>query len=93
MEEHMKILRIIKRIRESLKDSVKVYTQGNCVQFAVILKEIYPQGTIMWNEDHAIFELNSRYYDVTGEVSKTNHMPLIEYGVLKISDLIKNKAY
>ena len=51
----VKVLAVIKRIRESFDDSVKVYTEGSCVKFAMILKEIFPSGEIYYNSHHAIF--------------------------------------
>ena len=51
------ILKIIERIRDSFDGSIEVYTQGSCVKFAMILKEIFPQGNILYNSDHAIFIL------------------------------------
>ena len=55
------ILKVIERIRDSFDGSVEVYTQGSCVKFAMILKEIFPQGNILYNSDHAIFILEGRW--------------------------------
>lgn len=88
----MKILQIIERIRTSFTDAEKVYTQGSCIKFAMILKEIYPQGEILYDSDHAIFALNGNYYDITGETTKTkNHIPIEEYGLLQMYDLMNLK--
>ena len=47
-----------------------VYTYGNCVNFAKALKMLKPAGEIVRvaKSTHAVFKINSRYYDVTGEV-------------------------
>lgn len=85
----MNILKVIERIRTSFPMSVEVYTKGSCIKFAMILLEIYPQGKILYDCDHALFELDGRYYDITGEVPKTtNHIPIEEYGILKAYDLM-----
>lgn len=69
MEDVIKIQKVIKLIRESFPDAEKVYLNGSCYKFAAILEEIFPQGNIMDNEDHAIFELKKGYsYDITGRV-------------------------
>lgn len=94
MEEipYTHILKIILRIRESFSNSVEVYTGGSCVKFAMILKEIFPQGNILYDLDHAIFELDNRYYDINGFCSKNkNHMKLEEYGILQAYDSMNLK--
>ena len=89
--ESQNILNIIRRIRESFSSSVEVYTRGSCVKFSMILQEIFPQGEIYYNEDHSIFELNGSFYDITGEVLKTNHTPLKERKLVKAYDLMNLK--
>jgi hypothetical protein len=86
------ILKIIVRIRESFPNSVEVYTRGSCVKFAMILKEIFPQGDILYDSNHAIFELDNRYYDINGfAVKNKNHIKLEEYGILMAYDLMNMK--
>ncbi len=88
----MGILKVIERIRTSFGESEKVYTQGSCIKFSMILLEIYPKGKILYDSDHAIFELDGKCYDITGEVAKTeNHIPIEEYGLLKAYDLMNMK--
>lgn len=89
--ENIKIESIIKRIRDSFDESVVVYTQGSCVKFCMILKEIFPSGKILYNSDHAIFELNGLCYDVNGIAEKTNHIELTKYGILKCYDIMQLK--
>ena len=93
----MQVEKVIKRIRESFSNSIEVYTCGSCYKFAMILKEIYPYGKILTNEDHAIFELRYGYcYDITGRVKKDKHTPLAEQGCNKVFDklnlIYKGKA-
>lgn len=87
----MSILKLIERIRTSFDDSVEVYTKGSCVKFCMILKEVYPSGKIMYDSNHAIFEYEGRCYDITGEVKKENHIPIEDYGVLMMYDLMNLK--
>ena len=90
MSKYTEILELIRLIRESFPDAEKVYTQGGCVRFALILKKVYPQGDIMWNEDHAVFRLEEHYYDITGEVEKSNfENRLVDRGILEIKRLLE----
>lgn len=83
---------LITQIRDSFNGSVEVYTKGSCIKFCMILKTVYPKGVILYNSDHAIFELNNRYYDITGEVVKLpSHLPIEEYGILKCYELMNLK--
>ena len=86
------ILKVIERIRDSFDGSVEVYTQGSCIKFAMILKEIFPQGNILYNSDHAIFLLEGRCYDITGEVKRTPGYILLEnYGTNQMYDIMNLK--
>lgn len=86
------ILKVIERIRNSFDGSIEVYTQGSCVKFAMILKEIFPQGNILYNSDHAIFILEGRCYDITGEVERTPGYILLEsYGTNQMYDIMNLK--
>jgi hypothetical protein len=80
---HIQILKIIQLIRESFDGAVDVYSQGSCVKFAMILKEIYPQGVILWDCNHAIFEYDGMCFDINGIAKKKKiHTPLIDYGLM-----------
>lgn len=83
---------LISQIRDSFNGSVEVYTKGSCIRFCMILKTVYPRGIILYNSDHAIFELNNRYYDITGEVASSScHLSIEEYGILKCYELMNLK--
>lgn len=91
--DHLFILTVIKRIRESFDGATDVYTCGSCIRFAIILKEIFPNGSILYNSDHAIFLLGNRCYDITGEVERTpGHLPIEEFGINRIQDLLNLKT-
>ncbi len=90
--ENKQLEDLISQIRDSFNGSVEVYTKGSCIRFCMILKTVYPKGIILYNSDHAIFELNNRYYDITGEVVKlSSHTPIEEYGILKCYELMNLK--
>lgn len=82
---------LITSIRDSFPKSVEVYTRGSCVRFAQILKTVYPEGQILYNVCHAIFEYKGKYYDITGEVQKENHTPLESYGEEHVKRILELK--
>lgn len=87
------ILTTIQLIRESFDGSVEVYTKGSCVKLAMLLKHLYPEGQVLYDMDHAIFEYNGTCFDITGEVRKTNnHIPLEEYGLINLWNIMSLKA-
>jgi len=91
MVHFAEILRFIERVRTSFDGASEVYTCGSCIKFAMILKEVYPQGKILYNSDHAIFEYDGQFYDINGFAEKKNHQPIESYGVLKVYDLMNLK--
>jgi hypothetical protein len=89
MGEHLRILKVIDRIRDSFEGAAEVYTNGSCVKLAMILLEIFPQGKILYDGNHAIFEHGDCCYDINGIAEKTeDHFSLREYGILEIYDLM-----
>lgn len=90
--ENKQLEDLISQIRDSFNGSIEVYTKGSCIRFCMILKTVFPKGIILYNSDHAIFELNNRFYDITGEVVKlSSHIPIEEYGILKCYELMNLK--
>jgi len=73
-----KIEKFIESIRNSFEDSIKVYTQGSCYEFYLILKQVFPKAIAYYNEDHVITRIGNKYYDITGEVKKEKHLILDE---------------
>ena len=79
------ILQTIELVRNSFNGSEIVYTNGSCIKFAMILKHIYPEGKILYDLNHAIFEYDKKYFDINGFANYTkNHIPIEEYGILKM---------
>lgn len=73
---HIAILDFISMVRESFVDAEKVYLNGSCVQFALILKKLYPEGIVLYDGNHAIFELHDKCFDITGCIEKGSHQEL-----------------
>jgi|GEM_PF-4907563 len=77
---HEHITELISRIRESFTGSIEVYTCGSCFQFCNIMAFVYPGGEVLYDGDHAIFQIENRSYDIKGEVLDTsNYLPISEY--------------
>jgi short subunit dehydrogenase-like uncharacterized protein len=84
------VLNLIEIIRDSFPNSIEVYTKGSCVQFALILNTVYPKGEIYYNVDHAVFELDNHYFDITGEITIDKYYKkLSEYGIPHINQILK----
>lgn len=85
------VLLTIQLIRDSFTGSEIIYAQGSCVRLAMILKHIYPQGNILYDSSHAIFEYDGKYYDINGLAEKKNHIPIEDYGLLKSFEIMNLK--
>lgn len=72
----MNVEQFIATIRDSFEDSVKVYTQGSCYEFYLILKQVFPEAIPYYDENHFITRIGDKYYDITGEVEKERHIVL-----------------
>lgn len=83
----MNVLTIISTIRNSFDGSVDIYTNGSCYRFYEILKAIYPQAEAWYDSDHVITKIMDKFYDITGEVNKENHIPIENYDITKIKQL------
>ena len=86
------VLQTIDLIRNSFNGSEIVYTRGSCVKFAMILKHIYPDGKILYDLDHAIFEYKEKYFDINGFATRSkNHIPIEDYGILSAHESMNLK--
>jgi len=65
----------IERFKEGFnkEEVIKLFTQGNCYHFAVILSNLY-DGEIYHDNivNHFIFKHKNKFYDITGEVDVKN---------------------
>lgn len=92
-ENRISILSIIHRINSSFEGAEYIYTHGSCIKFAMILLAVFPEGKILYDCDHAIFMLDGECYDINGIAKKTDmHIPIENYGPLKMHDLMSMKC-
>lgn len=92
MQEHRHILKTIKLLRDSFSTSVEVYTKGSCVRLCLLLLHIYPEGIILYDMNHAIFEYRGKYFDIEGYTKKgKEHIPLIQYGIIQLEEILNLK--
>jgi hypothetical protein len=54
------------------EELIRVFTEGNCYHFAVILNNVYPEGRIIYSQilGHFLLEIAGEHYDITGKVTK-----------------------
>lgn len=71
MKKHRKILYFIKLIRESHPVQERVFLNGSCLNFFLILRAVFLEAEPYFNIDHIITKIGDRYYDITGEVEAT----------------------
>ena len=66
------IIEFIKELRESADIQYKIFTKGSCFRLYCIMKLIFPQAKAYWSDrdDHAITEIDGKFYDIGGEVNK-----------------------
>ena len=62
---------LISVIRNSHPDMVILYTQGQCYNFHLILKQVFPSAVPFHsvNEGHIYTKLFDRFYDIRGRIA------------------------
>ena len=70
----MSPLDLIYAIKYSSPETERIYTEGACYGFFRILKTAFPEAVAYYNSDHIITRIDEKYYDITGEVSRTGHL-------------------
>lgn len=71
------VLKLIDAICNSFDDAVKVYTNGGCFQFYLILRSVFPDAKPYYDSNHIITRIGDRYYDITGRILNVdNFYPL-----------------
>lgn len=63
------LLRLITSIRESHPDMEKLYTEGQCFNFAMILRGQYPGGKLWYSASpgHMYYYYEDAWYDIRGK--------------------------
>lgn len=61
---------IIAAIRNSFNDAVKVYTEGSCFQFYLIIKSICPYAEPWYDSivGHVYAKVGDKFYDINGQL-------------------------
>jgi len=67
---------IIANLRNSFSHATVVYTRGSCGQLYKILKEIFPDAIAYENGDHVITKIGNKFWDIKGEVTRTQGFKL-----------------
>jgi hypothetical protein len=64
----MTVESFITQVRDSFDDSVRVYTEGSCLHFYLILKEVFPNAKpwLCEQEQHIYTEIDGKFYDIRG---------------------------
>jgi hypothetical protein len=79
------LLRFISAIRNSHPDMVRLYSEGQCYNFALIIRSIRPEAEIRYAyvEGHVYTEVGGRLYDIRGvkpnPAHKYTHIPYLEH--------------
>jgi len=66
---YTRILYIISILRENIPNSTKIYSNGKCYEFYLILKSIFPDAIAYYDGNHIITKIWEKYYDINGEVN------------------------
>jgi len=67
-EEHRHIIALIGAIRDSHPDMLKLYMEGQCFNFAQILRTQFPGGEFWYShvEGHMYYFYKGKWYDIRG---------------------------
>ena len=79
MTKHRKILNLISIIRDSHSEMERIFTNGSCLNFHLILKSIYPESIPKYKHGHIVTEIDGKCYDITGCVSCKDYLSFHEY--------------
>ena len=65
-----KVEAFIKVVEESHPDMVALFTQGQCYNFHLILKQVFPKAEGYWShrEGHCYTKIGRCYYDIRGKI-------------------------
>lgn len=66
----------LKKLHPQLVESC---TYGNCYQFYLLLKMVFPEAEAYYDSNHVITKINGRFYDINGEVNCAFHLLMAEH--------------
>ena len=82
-----------KQKKKKTKPIVRLFTEGFCYYFAIILKEAYPGGTVclLKGHGHIVYLYQGKFYDITGELTnrRNKYIPVEYFGEF-INDFKQN---
>lgn len=85
---YIKVINLIKEIRNSNPVMLDIFLAGSCCNFYFILKTVFPNAKAYFNIDHVVTEIEGRFFDITGEVSKEEFK---EKGYMSIDSIYADK--
>ena len=69
MPKHKDIISFISEIRNSHSKMVDIFTKGSCLNFYLILKQVYPESEAYYDYyGHIITKIGDKFYDINGTV-------------------------
>ena len=77
--KHLEILKFISLIRESHPMMENIFCYGSCYNFYLILKDRWEESIAYYDCNHIITRIDDYYYNITGMVECTNHIPFDQY--------------
>ncbi|MCE7039200.1 hypothetical protein [Dyadobacter sp. CY312] len=76
--KHRQILRLIAEIRGSHSEMKNIFLFGSCLNLFKILRTVFPEAKAWFDLNHVITEIDGRFYDITGQVQKKNHIEITQ---------------
>ena len=74
------VIEFISLIRNSCPElQTKIFTEGACFQFYLILRNRFPQARAYYDMNHVVTKIDDKFYDITGEVSGHNHYIMVHF--------------
>ncbi len=74
MNTEDRVLYFLSSVRK--RTGVSYYLNGACYELYFKLLGKFQNAICYYNSDHVITKINEKFYDITGEVKKSNHLPV-----------------
>ena len=73
------------------EDADIAFSTGGCESLAIILKELFPEGEILYDSNHSVFSLCGKYFDINGSHDEGRYANDGSSGFYPISDWTKKE--
>ena len=73
------------------EDADLAFSKGGCESLAIILKELFPEGEILYSSNHAVFSAFGMDFDINGAHPKSNFTSAGAAGFYPISEWTKRE--